>query len=176
VVAEGDGHADAPKLAVDGKGTIHVVYAEADRGSGGRYRILYTRRSSGDDAFGPPRVISRTDENGVDAVGFPSVSLDGDSNLYVVWERFPTRRGRPLGLGFAHSQDGGRTFGWPAVVPGTADEELGFNGSLQGLLMRKLAVADDGAIAVVNSSFHEGEVSLVRLIRGRVAAATSPSG
>lgn len=52
-------------------------------------------------------------------------------------------------------------------MPGTADGALGVNGSLQGLLMRKLAVADDGAIAVVNSSFRDGEVSLVRLIRGR---------
>jgi hypothetical protein len=174
VVGESDGHADAPKLAVDGEGTVHLVYAEADRGSGGRYRIRYTRRSSGKDAFEAPRVISRTDANGVDAVGFPSLSVDGASNLYVVWERFPTRRGRPLGLGFAHSDDGGRTFGWHAVVPGTADGELGFNGSLQGLLMRKLAVAKDGAIAVVNSSFREGEVSLVRLIRGRVERSASP--
>ena len=173
VVGESDGHADAPKLAVDGEGTLHLVYAEADRGSGGRYHIRYTRRFSGDDAFQAPRVISHTD-NGVDAVGFPSLSVDGHNNLYVVWERFPTRRGRPLGLGFAHSGDGGRTFGWHAVVPGTADSELGFNGSLQGLLMRKLAVAEDGAIAVVNSSFREGEVSLVRLIRGRVVRATSP--
>jgi hypothetical protein len=53
-------------------------------------------------------------------------------------------------------------------VPGTADPTLGVNGGLQGLLMRKLAVADDGAIAVVNSSFREGEISRVRLIRGRV--------
>jgi hypothetical protein len=173
VVGESDGHADAPKLAVDGEGTLHLVYAEADRGSGGRYHIRYTRRFSGDDAFQAPRVISHTD-NGVDAVGFPSLSVDGHNNLYVVWERFPTRRGRPLGLGFAHSGDGGRTFGWHAVVPGTADSELGFNGSLQGLLMRKLAVAEDGAIAVVNSSFREGEVSLVRLIRWRVVRATSP--
>jgi hypothetical protein len=174
VVGESDGHADAPKLAVDREGTVHLVYAEADRGSGGRYHIHYTRRSSGDDGFDAPRVISRTDANGVDAVGFPSLSVDSDSNLYVVWERFPTRRGRPLGLGFAHSDDGGRTFGGHAVVPGTADDELGFNGSLQGLLMRKLAVADDGAIAVVNSSFREGKVSLVRLIRGRFDRAASP--
>ena len=59
-------------------------------------------------------------------------------------------------------------------MPGTAEGELGFNGSLQGLLMRKLAVAEDGAIAVVNSSFREGEISLVRLIRGRVERAASP--
>lgn len=175
VVGESDGHADAPKLAVDGEGTVHLVYAEAGRGSRRRSHIQYTRRSAGDDWFDVPRVISRADASGVDAVGFPSLSVDGDGNLYVVWERFPTRRARPLGLGFAHSDDGGRTFGWPSVVPGTAADELGFNGSLQGLLMRKLAVAEDGAIAVVNSSFREGEVSLVRLIRGRLETAASPS-
>ena len=167
VVGESDGHADAPKLAVDGKGTIHLVYAHAEGGPGDRHDVRYTRRLSGDDAFEAPRVISGTNENGVDAVGFPSLSVDGDGNLYVVWERFPTRRDRPLGLGFAHSDDGGRSFVWHAVVPGTADADLGFNGSLQGLLMRKLAVAEDGGIAVVNSSFREGEISLVRLIRGR---------
>ena len=149
-------------------------YAEADGGPGGRYQIRYTRRSSGADEFEAPRVISRPDRNGVDSVGFPSLSVDGDGNLYVLWERFPTRRGRPRGLGFAHSADGGRTFGWHAVVPGTADSALGVNGSLQGLLMRKLAVAEDGAIAVVNSSFREDEVSLVRLIRGRFEMAASP--
>lgn len=173
VIGESDGHADAPKVAVDGEGTIHLVYAEADRESGGRYHIRYTHRSPGEDAFEAPRVISRTDADSVDAVGFPSLSVDGDSNLYVVWERFPTRQGRPLGLGFAHSDDGGRTFGWHAIVPGTAESDLGFNGSLQGLLMRKLAVADDGAIAVVNSSFREGKVSFVRLIRARLDRAAS---
>jgi hypothetical protein len=172
-VAASDGHADAPKLAVDREGTVHVVYAEADRGSGGRYHIHYTRRSSGDDAFEVVRVISCTDANGVDSVGFPSLSVDGEGTLYVVWERFPTRRGRPLGLGFAHSEDGGRTFGGYAVVPGTADGDLGFNGGLQGLLTRKLAVAEDGAIAVANSSFRQGEASLVRLILGRVERAAS---
>ena len=113
-------------------------------------------------------MISRADTDGVDHVGFPSLDIDAASNLYVVWERFPTRHGSPLGLGFTYSHDGGRSFGLPAVVPGTADPTLGVNGGLQGLLMRKLAVADDGAIAVVNSSFREGEISRVRLIRGRV--------
>ena len=109
--------------------------------------MRHTRRFSGDDRFEAPRVISRTD--GVDGMGFPSLSVDGDNHLYVVWERLPTRRGRPLGLGFAHSADGGRTFWWHAVVPGTADSELGNHGGLQGLLMRKLAVGEDG--------FQEGE-------------------
>ena len=50
------------------------------------------------------------------------------------------------------------------------EDEVGgqLEGGLQGLLMRKLAVAADGAIAIVNSSFREGEISRVRLICGRV--------
>lgn len=55
------------------------------------------------------------------------------------------------------------------MVSGTADPELGFSGSLQGLLMRKLAVNRAGAIAVVNSTFQPNDVSRVRLILGRVA-------
>lgn len=117
VVGESDGHADAPTLAVDAEGTVHLVYAEASLGSGGgRYDVQYTRRRAGDDAFEPPRVISPTDANGVDSVGFPALSVDGDSNLYVVWERFPTRQNRPLGLGLGR---------WPAVlvVPATFRHE-----------------------------------------------------
>jgi len=176
VVGNSAAHADAPKLAMDGEGTIHLVYADAEDGRGGRYEIHYTRRPLGTDAFEAPRVISRSDVGGVDAVAFPSLSIDGDGNLYVVWERFPTAGDRALGLCFARSEDGGRTFGWHGVVPGTADAELGFNGSLQGLLMRKLAVAGDGAIAVVNSSYREGEVSLVRLMRGRFEPAGAADG
>ena len=173
VVGANDSHADAPKLAVDGNGTVHVIYAAADRGSGGRYHLHYTRRSAGADAFEAVRAFSCTDANGVESVGFPSLSVDGEGTLYVVWERFPTRQGRPIGLGLAYSDDGGRTFAGHAVVPGTADSELGFNGSLQGLLTRKLAVAEDGAIAVVNSSFQQGEASLIRLIRGHAESAAS---
>ena len=109
---------------------------------------------------------------GIDHLGFPSLDTDGDNDLYVVWERFPTGRGRPVGLQFAHSQDNGHTFGLHSAVPGTADPDVGVNGSLQGLLMRKLAVAKDGTMAVVNSSFREGAGSRVRLIGGRVDRTT----
>jgi hypothetical protein len=59
------------------------------------------------------------------------------------------------------------TFESPSVVPGTADPTLGFNGSLQGLLMDKLAVNEWGAVAVVNSTFKRDEASHVWLIRGQ---------
>jgi hypothetical protein len=102
-------------------------------------------------------------------MNFPALSLDGADNLDLSWELLPDHRQPPQGLGFAYSTDGGRTFSAPAVVPGTAGRELGFNGSLQGLLMSKLAVDDAGAIAIVNSTLKFDESSRVRLIRGRAA-------
>jgi hypothetical protein len=53
------------------------------------------------------------------------------------------------------------------VVPGTDDPAHGFNGSQQGLLMEKLAGNRAGALAVVNSTFKQGEASRIWLYRGQ---------
>ena len=53
-------------------------------------------------------------------------------------------------------------------MPGTGDAELGVNGGLQGLLMRRPAVSSDGTIAIVNSSFREERLSRIHLIHGHV--------
>jgi hypothetical protein len=116
--------------------------------------------------FEQPREISGP-QTEFESRHFPALSVDDADNLYVLWERFPGRRIRPIGLGFVCSNDGGRTFASPSVVPGSADPELGFNGNQQGLLMRKLAVNGAGAIAVVNSTFKRSETSHVWLFRGQ---------
>ena len=152
VVARTKAFSDAPKLAVDSRGSVHLVFAE-----GGR--IWYSQN------FAPPRAISAA------GAGFPSLGLDGHDNPYVLWELYPNPRQQPRGLGIAWSRDGGRTFSPPAVVAGSADAAGGTNGSHQGLLMQKLAVNRHGAVAVVNSSLKEGlgndARSRVWLIRGR---------
>jgi hypothetical protein len=53
------------------------------------------------------------------------------------------------------------------VVPGSIDPVLGDNGGQQGLLMRKLAVNEAGAVAVVNSTFTRDEASHIWLFRGQ---------
>jgi hypothetical protein len=164
VVAASGGHADAPAIAVDGTGTVHLVYAERPAGAGAPSRLRYARSSDG-AVFTDPREIVRPP---VGAAGFPALSVDGADRLYVVWEVFPGRGGRSRGLGFTHSGDGGRTFAAPGLVPGTGDPADGVNGSQQGLLMRKLAVNDAGAIVVVNSTFRSTAASRVWLIRGQV--------
>jgi hypothetical protein len=153
IVARSKGYSDAPKLAVDAGGALHLVYAE-------RQRILYSRSTDGARSFQAPRDISGTN------AGFPALSLDGKGNLYVLWERFADHNVLPRGLALAVSNDGGRTFTAPVLVPDSAD--AGWNGSSQGLLMRKLAVNRHGAFAIVNSSFKEKERSRVWLMRGQL--------
>jgi hypothetical protein len=160
------GHADAPKLAVASDGTVHLAYAESPAGPFERYNIRYARSADGGRTFEASREIAGPDR-GLESASFPALSVDGRGNLYVIWELFPHRHGRSRGLGFAFSSDRGRTFSSPSIVPGTGDPRHGINGSLQGLLMRKLAVNQRGQVAVVNSTIRAGEASRIRLVIGR---------
>jgi hypothetical protein len=165
-LAAGPGHADAPKI-VAGGAYLHLVYAESPDGPLQTYEIRYTRAPlpARSPTFDPPRTIASG--KGQAGAGFPSLALDGDDRLYLLWERFPERQGRPHGLGYAISGDGGDSFSPPALVPGSADPAHGANGGLQGLLMRKLAVGPAGRIAVVKSTYASGDASRIWLYRGR---------
>jgi hypothetical protein len=167
IVAPGPGHADAPKIAVDSKGTVHLVYAESPTGPSGRYHVRYSRRPDGAETFEAPRVVSTSVGGQRAGAGFPAVGLDGKDRLHVIWDVFPDSTGRPRGLAIASSTDGGATFSAASLVPGTGHPRDGFNGSQQGLLMRKLAVRTSGAIAVVDSTFRVDVGSRVRLFRGQ---------
>ena len=167
VVFESDGHADAPKIAVDSKGTTHLVCGESPAGPFERYHIRYTRLKDGERKFEEPREISSPLTTRFEGASFPALSLDDEDNIYVTWELFPSRKGYSRGLGFTSSSDGGRTFASPSVIPGSVDPVLGVNGSQQGLLMRKLAVNGAGAIAVVNSTFKRDQASHIWLTRGQ---------
>ncbi len=168
VVFASDGHADAPKVAVDSKATVHLVYAESPTGPFDRYHIRYTRSDDGARTFDKPREISGPLPENFESANFPALSVDAEDNLYVLWELFPDRRDWPRGLGFTISTDAGRTFAPPLIIPRSADLALGRNGSRQGLLMRKLAVNAAGAIAVVNSTFKTGKSSHIWLFRGHL--------
>ena len=154
IVDRSKGYSDAPKLALDAGGTLHLVYAEGKR-------ILYTRSTDGGRSFARPREVAAGEG------GFPALGIDAKGRLYVLWERFAEHPLVARGLGFAASPDGGKTFTAPVLVPDSAG--TGGNGSTQGLLMRKLAVGGDGEFAIVNSSFQDKKRSRVWLIRGRLA-------
>lgn len=166
IVVKTTGHSDAPKITVDSKGIIHLVFAEGTTGPDGRYYVAYTRSMDGALTFEEPRDISKALTARFGSGGFPSLAYDND-NLYLLWELFPRHGYRSRGLGFTYSADFGKSFALPSVVPGSVDQMHGHNGGLQGLLMRKLAVNRTGSIAVVNSTFRESTSSHIWLYRGR---------
>jgi len=168
-VAPSDGHSDAPSLAVDSSGTLHLAFAEQPRQSSSRYHLRYTRRPATDDSFRAPSRIIPGQSGNVEGRHYPTLRTGPAGRLMVLWERFPSWGERPRGLGIALSRDEGRTFSDPTLVPGSADDAPGFNGSQQGLLMDKLALNSNGAVAVVNSTFKRGERSAIWLHRGHVA-------
>jgi hypothetical protein len=163
---ESPGHADAPKLALGREGTLHVVWGESPTGLRGRYRILYTLSTDGGRRFDGPRAISDPMPPGFQSAAFPSLAIDGEDRLFVLWELHPHPATRPRGLGFTVSGRGGGVFAAPSVVRGSADPALGHNGGRQGLLLKKVAVSGN-EIAVVNSTFREDEASHIWLWQGR---------
>jgi len=160
IVEKSKAYSDAPKIAVDARGTLHVVYAESERGLFGGRHVRYARSMNGGASYERARDISERD------AGFPALGIDATGNLYVLWERFAEHPLRSRGLALAVSADSGRTFSAPVLVPESTDG--GWNGSLQGMLMRKLAVNRSGAFAIVNSSIRENQGSRVWLVRGQL--------
>jgi hypothetical protein len=168
MVAKTRTYSDAPKVAVDRKGIVHVTFAESSGGPFDRYQVHYARSRDGARTFEPLGEISRPHPPSIESAAFPALSLDEQDNVYVLWELYPAWREQPRGLAMACSRDGGDTFTAPAIVPDSSDAGGGSNGSHQGLLMRKLAVSPTGAVAVVNSSLKNNEKSRVWLMRGQL--------
>ena len=161
-VARTPGYSDAPKLATDAHGRLHLAFAESEGSPFDGKRVVYARSSDGARSWEAPRALS---PQGAD---YPSLAVDGKNGVVVTWEVVPEPRRRPRGLGIMVSTDGGERFSRPARVPGSAGP--GTNGSHQGLLMKKIALTPQGALAVANSSLVENRESRVWLMRGRLAA------
>lgn len=173
-VGAGPGHADAPRLAAARTGMLHLVYAESEDGPDGRYHVRYAQSIGGAGKFGNPRLISHPQRSAGNGAAYPALAVDGQGTLYVTWELFRDSSARPLGLEYTVSRDNGRSFSLPQLVPGSQDPDGAANGSQQGLLGKKLAVDDEGRVAVVNSSMQPGEHSRVWLMRGRINARAAP--
>lgn len=168
IVAPSRNYSDAPKLAVDPGGIVHMVYAESSGGPFARYHIRYTRSVDGARTFDTARDISDAMPKSVASAAFPSLSIDAKGNLYVMWELTYDTRQRPRGLALAVSPDAGENFTQPVVVPDSSDPAGGFNGSHQGLLMKKLAVNAAGTVVIINSSLKQDERSRVWMMRGEI--------
>lgn len=160
VVLKSDRHSDAPEIATDSEGTVHLVYSEGNH-------VRYSRWKPGaekfSEAFSQSRRVS-------DRGHYPEVALDQQGRVYLLWEKYVGRRVLPQELEFTYSTDGGDSFKKAIEVPEIAGPELGFNGSQQGNFTNKLAVSASGAIAIANSTFLPGQESHIWLLRGRIAS------
>jgi hypothetical protein len=157
------GYSDAPKVAFDPRGTLHLVHAEARGGPFKPSSIRHLRSTDGGRSFGPASEISSPLPAGYSGAAYPALAIDARGRVVVMWELL--RAGSPYGLAMAVSENG-MQFTAPQLIPGSADPGGGFNGSTQGLLMTKLALGHDGEIAVVNSAMKPGSYSRVWLLRG----------
>lgn len=168
VVSVTPGYSDAPKVAFDGRGVLHLVHAErAGASTSARSSIRHLRSTDGGGSFGAATELSNPLPEGHAGAAFPSLAIDGQGRLVATWELLRPPHASPHGLGVAVSDDGVR-FGPPQVVPHSVDAGGGYNGSTQGWLMRKLAVRPDGEVALVNSAVRIGAHSRVWLMRGRL--------
>lgn len=170
------GHSDAPALAADPAGTLHLAFGESEDGPFGPSHVRYARSHDGGESFEEARAVSRASDDEAPGGGFPSLALDADGNPLLTWHVFPEPGSRPVGMAFTVGREGGDRFEPPTLVPGTADPEAGFNGSLQGLLMRTIAATpgeargevEGGTIALVHGSFRPDRESRIRLWLGEL--------
>ena len=159
-IAPGPDYSDAPKLAVDRNGRLHLAYAQTRGDAFEPAEIRYTYSDDKGVRFTVPRTVSAGDAR------FPDLVVDPQGGVAIVWERFSDAQ-LARGLGLALSRDLGANFAAPVPVPASADPDGGINGSHQGRLMRKLALGA-GRIAIVNSALAEDRHSRVWLMQGRL--------
>ena len=137
--------ADAPRLAFDDGGRLHLVYMEGAA-------IRHARTHGARLAFGASRTLSARGETAM----APHLAADAGGRLHVAWDT-------PSGL--RYTRDSGAGFAAPVTVPGSGPGPGAHSGSQQGLLGRKLAAGTD-TVALVNSSLAQGSGSRIWLMRG----------
>lgn len=100
---------DKPMLEVDRTGGDHDgnVYVCWSRFTGfGQNKVYFSRSTDMGLTFSSPIPLSRSEE--VTSVQGCDIAVEGDGDVYVTYRVFGG--GRPEGLGFVRSSDGGQTF------------------------------------------------------------------
>lgn len=156
VVGASEGHSDAPTLAVDDNGTVHLAYAESAGGPHAQYDVRYSRRTKDKSEFEAPRSIA-----GSGNAHFPQLAAAA-GRVHLLWDHYEGDGAYPRALLLIQSSDGGATFSKPERVFSSPAKT--FSGSQQGLAS-KLAVSSSGELAIVNSTFRPKQSSEVWLVR-----------
>jgi hypothetical protein len=117
-----------PRIAVDSKGGINVVWEDDTPGN---VDVMFSRSADAGVSFSPPVNVS----NSTASAGSPEVATDTNGNIFVVWENDSMN----LGILFSRSTDGGVTFSTPAFL----------STNTAGSISPQIAVDSGGNISVV---------------------------
>ena len=156
------GHADAPTLAVDGNGRVHLAWSYRDPGAPRQGRIALAHSDDDGRSFSGVQLLDHGNDVPHGAA-FPSLTA-GDSGVHVIAERIHDAGQGFQGLLHAWAADD-ETFTELRNLTGTDEAP---SGGRQGLLMRKLALHTDGRIFAVHSTFEQGRRSRVYLLAGQL--------
>lgn len=118
----------SPRIAVDSKGGVNVVWEDSTPGNS---VIMFSRSTNTGATFSTPVNVS----NSTASAGNPEVAADASGNLFVIWENDSA----PLGILFSRSSDGGATFSAPAFI----------SSNTAGSITPQIAVDASGNISVV---------------------------
>lgn len=139
------------EVAVDRRGTIHVIYTSniTSRQCPICYRVFYRKSPDGGQTWSEPADISRVSTGSAK----PQLMLDPDGGIHVAWE---SARGGTLGrvespaqLLYTSSLDGGETWREPVLIQMPETE-----GSLRVALTRD----PQGRLMVISSAVPTNEV------------------
>lgn len=157
-VGRAGARADAPRIAFDRAGWLHLVFADTPRRPG-LPAIRHACAAPGTLRFGAAQRVSKAGQ----AASYPHLAAGDHGEMHLAWEAGIVPRG------LLHAVIHRHVVTRPAPVPHSADSNGGRNGSEQGLLGKKLAAGPDGRLALVNSSRVPGRGSRVWLVPGHYA-------
>lgn len=158
-----NGFLDAPRIVIDKLGNLHLVFSWALERFSNQGDIYYSKLNVGEKSFSQPIKISRT-TNEWRRFSYPNIVID-NNNIYVLSELFIGQEFRSRGLGLIYwnmKEDNNFNF---FVIRDDRKDNLGINGSLQGVLSDKLAINSEGKIVIINSTFNKNNSSHIWLYR-----------
>lgn len=145
-------------IALDGEGTLHIVWRDSRPSSGGKDYVYYTTLARGATACAPDRKISRTTSKS----NYPTIAAAPNGGVICA---FQDNRNDAADIFFTTSTDGGATFSRDAKLThetGTARQEL-----------PAAVVGPDGTPFIVWQDARLGGPHIM-LGRGTTAAAAAP--
>jgi len=122
------GYSYSPRICVDSKGAINVVWVDDTTGNP---VVHFSRSTNGGATFSAPTSLSSVAAYSAS----PQIGVDGSGNVSVVWESDSS----PVGVLFSYSADGGATFSAPANLTTNTTGSVG----------PQMAIGVDGSINVV---------------------------